>query len=80
MEALVAPHQETIDSVNQWLFSHGLKESELVRSPAKDWVTVKIPVSLAEKMLDAVGPDLISLMEVMLTSRTLADILRLETP
>ncbi|KIK03131.1 hypothetical protein K443DRAFT_5566 [Laccaria amethystina LaAM-08-1] len=53
VEALVAPHQESIDSVNEWLFSHGFKESDLVKSPAKDWVTVKVPVSLAEKILDA---------------------------
>lgn len=80
VEAFVAPHQESIDAVNQWLFSHGLQESDLVKSPAKDWVTVKVSVSLAEKMLSAVGPDLISVMEVVLTSYTLADILRVETP
>lgn len=53
VEAFVAPHQESIDAVNQWLFSHGLQESDLVKSPAKDWVTVKVSVSLAEKMLSA---------------------------
>ncbi|RDB20087.1 Tripeptidyl-peptidase sed2 [Hypsizygus marmoreus] len=52
VETLVAPHQNSIDAVDEWLASHGIKESELVRSPAKDWVTLKVPVSLAEKMLD----------------------------
>ncbi|KIM46464.1 hypothetical protein M413DRAFT_8304 [Hebeloma cylindrosporum] len=52
VEHLVAPHQESIDSVNEWLFSFGLAEDDLVKSPARDWVTVKVPVSLAEKMLD----------------------------
>ncbi|KAF8076737.1 subtilisin-like protein [Lyophyllum atratum] len=51
-ERLVAPHQESIDAVNEWLASHDIKESDLIRSPAKDWVTLTIPVSLVEKMLD----------------------------
>ncbi|KAG6899605.1 hypothetical protein C0993_008766 [Termitomyces sp. T159_Od127] len=51
-EALVAPHQSSIDSVNEWLEYYGLKEADLVRSPAKDWVTITIPISLAEEMLD----------------------------
>lgn len=54
VERLVAPHQESIDLVNEWLETHGIKENDLVRSPAKDWVTLRIPVRLAEKMLDTV--------------------------
>ncbi|TFK43816.1 peptidase S8/S53 domain-containing protein [Crucibulum laeve] len=52
VEELVAPHQESIDAVDAWLSSHGIAESDVTRSPAKDWVTLKIPVSLVEKMLD----------------------------
>lgn len=55
VEQLVAPHQESVDSVNDWLLSFGLKEDDLVHSPARDWVTIKVPVSLAEKMLDTVS-------------------------
>lgn len=55
VEQLVAPHQESVDSVNEWLFSFGLTEEDLVKSPARDWVTIKVPVSLAEKMLDTVS-------------------------
>ncbi|KAG6910783.1 hypothetical protein DXG01_007671 [Tephrocybe rancida] len=51
-EALVAPYQDSIDAVNEWLELHGIQEADLVRSPAKDWVTITMPVSLAEKMLD----------------------------
>ncbi|KAG6891682.1 hypothetical protein C0992_010085 [Termitomyces sp. T32_za158] len=51
-EALVAPHQSSIDAVNEWLEYYGLKETDLVRSPAKDWVTVTIPIGMAEEMLD----------------------------
>ncbi|KZT68040.1 tripeptidyl peptidase A [Daedalea quercina L-15889] len=52
VEALVAPHPESVQLVDEWLVSHGLAGDALSRSPAGDWVTVKVPVSLAEKMLD----------------------------
>ncbi|KAG6910769.1 hypothetical protein DXG01_007656 [Tephrocybe rancida] len=52
VEELVAPHPDSLDAVNTWLSTHGLTENDFVRSPAKDWVTLTIPISLAEKMLD----------------------------
>ncbi|KAK0444466.1 tripeptidyl peptidase A [Armillaria borealis] len=52
VEDLVAPHPESLAAVDAWLSSYGLPESDYVHSPAKDWLTVKIPVILAEKMLD----------------------------
>ncbi|KAF5358974.1 hypothetical protein D9758_004895 [Tetrapyrgos nigripes] len=52
VEALVAPHQESIDAVSEWLATHGIGESDIQRSPARDWVTIKVPITLAEKMLD----------------------------
>ena len=55
VEALVAPHPESLHLVNEWLGTFGVDEDSLVRSPAKDWVTLKVPVSLAEKMLDTVS-------------------------
>jgi tripeptidyl-peptidase I len=55
VEALVAPHIESIDLVDGWLTSHGFREGDLVRSPAKDWVTIRVPVQVAEKMLDTVS-------------------------
>ena len=55
VEALVAPHPESLNSVNEWLSSFGVDEDSLVRSPARDWVTLKVSVSLAEKMLDTVS-------------------------
>lgn len=54
VEELVAPHPESLEAVNEWLASHGILEDDIVRSPAKDWVTITIPVSLAETMLDTV--------------------------
>ena len=55
VEALVAPHPNSLNLVDEWLGTFGVNEDSLVRSPAKDWVTLKVPVSLAEKMLDTVG-------------------------
>jgi tripeptidyl-peptidase I len=54
VETLVAPHQQSVDLVDEWLQSYGLGENDFVRSPAKDWVTLKVPVSLVERMLDTV--------------------------
>ncbi|KAG2138054.1 peptidase S8/S53 domain-containing protein [Suillus bovinus] len=51
-QALMAPHPETLDVVSEWLALHGLAEEELVRSSALDWVTIRVPVGLAEEMLD----------------------------
>jgi len=51
LEALVAPHPESAGLV-EWLGIFGVDEDNLARSPASDWVTLKVPVSLAEKMLD----------------------------
>ena len=55
VEALVAPHPESLDLVNEWLGTFGIDEDSLVRSPARDWVTLEVPVSLVEKMLDTVS-------------------------
>ncbi|CAA7260134.1 unnamed protein product [Cyclocybe aegerita] len=52
VEELVAPHQESLDSVGEWLSTFGFKEKDVTRSPAKDWIAITVPVSLAEKMLD----------------------------
>ncbi|KAF9480670.1 subtilisin-like protein [Pholiota conissans] len=52
VEELVAPHPESLNMVNEWLSSFGFKDEDLARSPAKDWITLKVPVSIAEKMLD----------------------------
>lgn len=55
VEAFVTPHPQSIAAVDQWLSYHGLKSSEYMRSPSKDWLTVMVPVKLAETMLDAVN-------------------------
>ena len=55
MNELIAPHAESVSVVKAWLASHGLMDEHLAHSPAGDWVKVKVPVSLAEEMLDAVS-------------------------
>ncbi|KJA29734.1 hypothetical protein HYPSUDRAFT_196076 [Hypholoma sublateritium FD-334 SS-4] len=52
VEELVAPHPESLDTVNKWLSSLGFTDEDMVRSPAKDWITITIPLSKAEAMLD----------------------------
>ncbi|KAG6899603.1 hypothetical protein C0993_008764 [Termitomyces sp. T159_Od127] len=52
VDALVAPHQASIDAVDDWLASHGIQNSDVSRSPAGDWVTITLPVYMVEKMLD----------------------------
>ncbi|KAG2128980.1 peptidase S8/S53 domain-containing protein [Suillus clintonianus] len=51
-EELMAPHPETLDVVSEWLALHGLAEEDIIRSAARDWVTIRVPVGLAEEMLD----------------------------
>ncbi|KAG6861867.1 hypothetical protein C0995_011164 [Termitomyces sp. Mi166 len=53
VDALVAPHTDSIDAVNDWLGSHGIQDSDITRSSAGDWVTITLPVHMIEKMLDA---------------------------
>ncbi|EIW76307.1 tripeptidyl peptidase A [Coniophora puteana RWD-64-598 SS2] len=51
VDELMSPHPESLSIVDEWLASHGFDESQLVRSPAKDWVTIRVPVVVAEEML-----------------------------
>ncbi|KAK2466005.1 hypothetical protein APHAL10511_001646 [Amanita phalloides] len=53
VEELVAPHPSSLVAVNEWLAFHGLGENDIIRSPAKDWITINIPVALVEGMLNA---------------------------
>lgn len=52
VDSLITPHPDSVNLVNEWLASHGLSDADLSRNAAGDWVKVKVPVSLAEKMLD----------------------------
>ncbi|KAI0675673.1 peptidase S8/S53 domain-containing protein [Trametes maxima] len=49
--ALVAPHPNSVSLVDAWLSAHGLDLSSSQRSHAGDWVTIRVSVGQAEKML-----------------------------
>ncbi|KAI0262573.1 tripeptidyl peptidase A [Gloeopeniophorella convolvens] len=51
VEELVAPHPSSVDAVDAWLAEHGIHQDSCERSPAGDWVTVRVPVEQAERML-----------------------------
>ena len=57
VDALVAPHRDSVSLVEAWLkgFGLGAEDEELWRSPAGDWISVNVPVSLAEEMLNTVS-------------------------
>jgi tripeptidyl-peptidase I len=54
VEDLVAPDEDSIDLVNEWLRSHGFTDSDINWSPASDWANINVSVSVAEKLLDTV--------------------------
>ncbi|PCH42074.1 tripeptidyl peptidase A [Wolfiporia cocos MD-104 SS10] len=51
VDALIAPQAESVDLVDEWLASHGIATEQLSRSSARDWIKIKVPVSLVEDML-----------------------------
>jgi Pro-kumamolisin, activation domain len=60
-EELVRPHQDSVAAVDAWLAEYGITGAEAVRrSSAGDWVTVVVPVALAEEMLDTVSSRLLT--------------------
>lgn len=67
VESVIAPHPESLDRVDRWLQLYGIQASDIVRSPAKDWITVKVPVSLAEIMLNTVSHRTITIFSSVFT-------------
>jgi len=55
VEALVAPHNESLTVVNEWLTSLGFTDDQLHQSPAGDWVALTAPLDTVEEMLNTVG-------------------------
>ena len=53
---LVRPGRHSVEAVNEWLAEYGITEGDRVRrSVAGDWVTILVPVAIAEEMLDTVS-------------------------
>lgn len=51
VEAFTAPHPASVDAVDAWLDFHGVDASALERTPAGEWVTLRVSVAQAERML-----------------------------
>lgn len=49
---LVKPSDEASDAVHQWLETHGVESHHVQYSPAKDWISITLPLSMVEEMLD----------------------------
>ena len=50
----MAPHPDSVEAVNSWLEFYDIDPlNSVYRSGSGDWVTFRIPVDLAEKMLGA---------------------------
>ncbi|KAF9534130.1 tripeptidyl peptidase A [Crepidotus variabilis] len=52
VDELVSPDEESLGSVNAWLYNLGFKETDIERSSSRDWIVLTMPVSKAEKMLN----------------------------
>ena len=52
VQALVAPDSDTVDAVSSWFADYGVAAERLVYSAAGDWVTVRLPLSQVEEMLN----------------------------
>lgn len=49
---LVKPSDETSQLVHEWLESNGVSTDNLKYTPAKDWITITLPVAQIESLLD----------------------------
>ncbi|KUI55616.1 Tripeptidyl-peptidase SED2 [Cytospora mali] len=49
---LLEPADETFDLVHEWLSEYGIDKAQLDYTPARDWITVTLPVADVEDMLD----------------------------
>lgn len=52
VDELISPSQHTLNLVHAWLSGHGINTDHLEYSPSRDWMTVSMPVSLVETLLD----------------------------
>jgi len=51
VNSLVQPSEDTLSLVHAWLLSHGISTFELSYSPAKDWISITLPVYTIEELL-----------------------------
>jgi tripeptidyl-peptidase-1 len=51
VHALVAPHPDTLELVESWLAYHDIDPLSTDRSGGNDWITLRVSVAQAERML-----------------------------
>lgn len=51
VNALVAPHPDSVDLVDSWLTHHDVDPSAAHRTGGNDWITLRVTVAQAERML-----------------------------
>lgn len=49
---LVKPSEEASHEIHQWLHACGIELDQLKYSPAKDWISITLPLSKVEELLD----------------------------
>ena len=49
---LIKPTNTAIDQIHEWLLYNNISQDRLKYSPARDWINIEVPVSIAEKLLD----------------------------
>lgn len=49
---LVKPADKSIDLVHEWLMDNGIASANLDYSPAKDWISISLPIEEVENLLD----------------------------
>ncbi|KAI5360665.1 Putative peptidase S8/S53 domain, peptidase S53, activation domain-containing protein [Septoria linicola] len=52
IHSLTAPAEDAISAVEEWLRGHGISAESFHYSPPKDWITIALPVSKIESLLD----------------------------
>ncbi len=51
VKELITPSKNTISLVEEWLHRHGITAEKIDYSPAFDWITLRLPVSIVEDLL-----------------------------
>jgi tripeptidyl-peptidase-1 len=51
VQALVAPHRDSVELVDSWLTHHDIDLSSAHRSGGNDWISLRVSVAQAERLL-----------------------------
>ncbi|KAH9479704.1 putative tripeptidyl-peptidase SED2 [Psilocybe cubensis] len=52
VDNFLAPHPDSLEAVEEWLAFHGIDTSEAQRTSAGNWITLRVSVEQAERMLN----------------------------